>query len=160
MLWVGDVLDNLKWFGRYNAEPGEVLRFYGPRLIVLAVRVLPMALLIASALTITRLSLRGELIGMRACGISAMRIGMPIMVPCFLATLVCLVLYAEVIPRAHALATEIKREDIKKQKDDGNDSVTWFRKGDLMTVAEVFDPVNGVLTAAADPRREAYALAY
>jgi lipopolysaccharide export system permease protein len=147
VLWVGDVLDNLKWFGRYQATPSEVVRYYGPRLIVLAVRVLPMSLLIAAALTITRLSLRGELIGMRSCGISATRIGMPVLVPCAVATLVCLALYAEVIPRAHAAATQIKRDEIKngKSRSDGAaDAVSWHRKGKRMIVTDFFDPVNGV----------------
>lgn len=80
---------------------------------------------------------------MRSCGISPTRIAMPVLVPCLVATAICLALHAEVIPRAHALATQIKREEIKNRTEPVAESVTWFRKGNRMNVAEVFDPVNG-----------------
>jgi lipopolysaccharide export system permease protein len=144
VVWLGDVLDNLKWFGRYGATPGEIARFYGPRMIVLGTRILPMALLVAAALSMARLQLRGELAGMRACGISGLQIGLPVLIPCLGATLVALLLNTEVMPRAHALSARIKNQEIKNQTVGPRRGVSWYRIGDRLVVSEVFDPVNGI----------------
>ena len=144
VIWLGDVLDNLKWFGRYGATPDEIARFYGPRLIVLGTRVLPMALLVAAALSMARMDVRGELAGMRACGVSGARIGLPVLVPCLAATLIALVLNTEVMPRAHALAAEIKNREIKNQEPGVRRGISWYRMGERLVVSEVFDPVNSV----------------
>jgi LPS export ABC transporter permease LptG len=144
VIWLGDVLDNLKWFGRYGATPGEIARFYGPRMIVLGTRILPMALLVAAALSMARMQLRGELAGMRACGISGLQIGLPVLIPCLGATLVALVLNTEVMPRAHALSAQIKNQEIKNQGVGPRRGVSWYRIGDRLVVSEVFDPVNGI----------------
>ena len=66
-----DVIDNLQWFTKYHSTLDEVLRFYAARLPLIASRVVPMALLVAAALTVSLLGVTGELLGMRACGIPA-----------------------------------------------------------------------------------------
>ena len=68
-----DLIDNLQWFTKYESTLDEVLRFYAARVPLLVARVVPMALLVAAALTMSLLAVSGELIGMRACGISTLR---------------------------------------------------------------------------------------
>src|SRR5690606_24954068 len=80
-----DVLDNLKWFTKYKSTPDEVARFYAARLPLLASRVVPMALLVAAALTLGLLGATGELVGMRACGVPTSRIIAPVLMACILA---------------------------------------------------------------------------
>ena len=47
-----DIMERLEWFSRYQATGIEVLRFYSARTVLLASRIVPMALLMATALTV------------------------------------------------------------------------------------------------------------
>ena len=64
-----DIMERLEWFSRHHATGIEILRFYGARVVLLASRVVPMSLLVATALTVSLLAVEGELIAMRSCGI-------------------------------------------------------------------------------------------
>lgn len=110
-----DVFDNLKWFNQYGSTADEILRYYSSRLPVLIARVIPMALLIAVALTISLLGANGELLGMRACGIPVFRVLAPVWLLCGLAVPAYHLLANEVVPRATAEASRVKREEIKNQ---------------------------------------------
>ncbi|MBK7949934.1 MAG: LptF/LptG family permease [Deltaproteobacteria bacterium] len=126
-----DVFDNLKWFNRYGATGEEIARYYIARLPVLAARVIPMALLIAVALTISVLGANGELLGMRACGIPILRIVAPVWILCALAVPADHLLANELVPRSWGEAKKIKDEDIKGKhlslKDAGER--VWYRVG-------------------------------
>lgn len=126
-----DVFDNLKWFNRYGATGEEIARYYIARLPVLAARVIPMALLIAVALTISVLGANGELLGMRACGIPILRILAPVWILCALAVPADHLLANELVPRSSGRAAEIKRVEIKNQNDTTRDARerVWYRVG-------------------------------
>ncbi|MFO0691057.1 MAG: LptF/LptG family permease [Myxococcota bacterium] len=126
-----DVFDNLKWFNRYGATGEEIARYYIARLPVLAARVIPMALLIAVALTISVLGANGELLGMRACGIPILRILAPVWILCALAVPADHLLANELVPRSSGRAAEIKRVEIKNQNDVSRDARerVWYRVG-------------------------------
>lgn len=126
-----DVFDNLKWFNRYGATSEEIARYYIARLPVLASRVIPMALLIAVALTISVLGANGELLGMRACGIPILRILAPVWILCALAVPADHLLANELVPRSWGQAKKIKDEDIKGKHlslKDARERV-WYRVG-------------------------------
>ena len=110
-----DVFDNLKWFNQYGSTADEILRYYGARLPVLIGRVIPMALLIAVALTISLIGANGELLGMRACGIPVFRVLAPVWLLCGLAVPAYHLLANEIVPRATERAKIIKTVDIKNQ---------------------------------------------
>src|SRR5229473_507916 len=74
-----DILERLEWFARYHADTLKALQFYCLRLPLLISRIVPMSLLLATTLTVSTLSARRELIGMRACGVSVVRAFMPIL---------------------------------------------------------------------------------
>jgi lipopolysaccharide export system permease protein len=140
---LGDVIDNLQWFAKYNSTIDEIGRFYAARLPVLVSRVVPMALLVAAALTMSLLSRRGELVGMWACGISTLRAVRPIVVLCALLTISYHGLSNEIVPRANARASYLKQTEIK---DGGQTSVRtslWYRVGDHLYVAKRLDPLAG-----------------
>lgn len=126
-----DVFDNLKWFNRYGATASEIGRFYSARLPVLFARVIPMALLIAVALTISLLGANGELLGMRACGIPVFRVLAPVWILCTLAVPADHLLANEIVPRSSERATHLKRTEIKN-RDDASEVVrerVWYRVG-------------------------------
>lgn len=108
-----DILERLSWFAKYQATGMEVVHFYGARIPLLASRVIPMSLLVGTALTASHLAVQGELIGMRACGIPAPRALMPVLLLCLSIVPLFFVLNNEIIPRAAAKQDEIKLNEIK-----------------------------------------------
>jgi lipopolysaccharide export LptBFGC system permease protein LptF len=143
-----DVMERLDWFARYDASGGEVARFYGARIPLLASRVVPMALLVATALTVSLLAVEGELIGMRSCGIPAPRALLPVLILAALAVPAYFALNDFVVPRTNALADELKRSEIKAdyyaKRETARKEAVWYRAGDRVLEAEIFDPDRGV----------------
>ncbi len=140
-----DVFDNLKWFNQYGSTANEIARFYGARLPVLVGRVIPMALLIAVALTISLIGANGELLGMRACGIPVFRVLAPVWLLCGLAVPAYHLLANEVVPRATERAKIIKTVDIKGQ-DIGpamQRERVWYRVGHRIYEMERLDLFTG-----------------
>lgn len=140
-----DVFDNLKWFNQYGSTAEEIARFYGARLPILVGRIVPMALLIAVALTISLLGANGELLGMRACGIPVFRVLAPVWLLCGLAVPAYHLLANEVVPRATERAKVIKTVDIKGQTlgpELQRDRV-WYRVGPRIYEMERLDLFSG-----------------
>jgi lipopolysaccharide export system permease protein len=140
---LGDLIDNLQWFAKYESTIDEVARFYTARVPVLAARVVPMALLVAAALTMSLLSRRGELTGMWACGISTLRAVRPILLVCALLAVSYHGLNNEIVPRANARASFLKQTEIKGGGDRSVRTSLWYRVGDQLYVAQRLDPIAG-----------------
>jgi lipopolysaccharide export system permease protein len=147
-----DVLERLQWFARYDATPGEAIRFYGFRIPLLASRVLPMSLLVATALTVALLGVQGELTGIRACGIPAPRALFPVVVICALIVPLAFLLNDEIVPRATSAADYLKNTEIKGRAQEGRSSggkvddrekPVWFGGGNRHFEAEMLDPQLG-----------------
>ena len=137
-----DVLDRMRWLGKYGATVEQVMRYYGARIPLLASRVVPMSLLVATALTVSVLAGQGELMGMRASGIPAPRALLPILVICALIVPAYFLLNNEVLPASNALASYLKQS--VKRKDAGSDGLgAWFRDGDRFFQADLLDPNAG-----------------
>jgi lipopolysaccharide export system permease protein len=138
-----DVMDRLEWFARYRATGFEILRFYGARLPLLASRAVPMALLVATALTVSLLAAEGELIGMRACGVSSLRALAPALVISTLIAPGYFLLNNVVVPRTNALADQLKRTEIKEAvyaaRAERSKAGVWYRSGRQVLEAVRFD---------------------
>lgn len=139
-----DILERMQWLGKYGATFSQVMGYYGARIPLLASRVVPMSLLVATALTVSVLAGQGELMGMRANGIPAPRALLPILVICALIAPAYFVLNNEVLPRTNALASYLK--DVVKNRRPGGDETlgAWFRDGDRFFQAKELDPKQGV----------------
>jgi lipopolysaccharide export system permease protein len=142
-----DIMERLEWFSRYHATGTEILRFYGARVVLLASRVVPMSLLVATALTVSLLAVEGELIGMRSCGIPAPRALIPVLCLAALAVPADAFLNNVLVPRANALADKLKHEEIKestaKQYEERQKAAVWYRSGNRVLEASRFDPDRG-----------------
>lgn len=137
-----DVLERLEWFARHNATPVEALRFYSVRTPLLASRIVPMALLLATALTVSLLSFHRELIGMRACGISATRTLSCMLLVAGLVTPLSFALNESIVPRSNALADRLKETEIKDRAlPTGTlQKIVWYRAGSHVSQATRLDP--------------------
>jgi LPS export ABC transporter permease LptG len=136
-----DVIDNLQWFTRYHSTLDEVARFYAARLPLLTARVVPMALLVGAALTVSLLGVSGELLAMRACGIPPLRPVLPILALCVITSLCYMTIIDQIVPHAAARATRIKRFEIKNQAER---HALWQRVGDRLYEVDRIDPLRGV----------------
>jgi len=140
-----DILERLQWFARYHADTLKVLRFYGARIPLLASRVIPMALLLATALTVSLFSVHRELLGMRACGVSAVRALLPAL---FIAGIVApgyFLLNEVVVPRSNAWADQLKDREIKARVQEAGplSTMIWYRAGTQVYQAAQLDPKIG-----------------
>lgn len=140
-----DVLERLQWFARYQAEMGEVLRFYSARLPLLVSQIVPMSLLLATALTVSSLSIHHELIGMRACGVSVARVLIPILLIATAAAPVYFSFNEYILPRTNTLAEQIKEREIKGRVPRDGPLVTmiWYRMGTRVAQVSQLDPKLG-----------------
>ncbi len=140
-----DILERLSWFAKYDATALEVVRFYGARVPLLASRVIPMSLLVGTALTASHLAVQGELMGMRSCGIPAPRAMLPVLILCSLVVPLFFVLNNEIIPRASARQDEIKRNEIKVRSPEKESRLAMLRAQRRGPRAPVWYRVSGQL---------------
>ena len=142
-----DIMERLAWFSRYHATGLEILHFYAARVVLLASRVLPMSLLVATALTVSLLAVEGELIGMRSCGIPAPSALLPVLFISALIVPANAILNNVLLPRTNAIADEVKHSEIKgefaQQLDERRKNAVWYRLGNKVLEAERFDPDRG-----------------
>jgi LPS export ABC transporter permease LptG len=142
-----DVMERLDWFARYRATGEEVARFYAARIPLLASRVVPMALMVGSALIASLLAVEGELTGMRACGIPAIRAMAPVLVISVAVAPLFFLLRNEVVPRTNALADQLKQTEIKADYysllAESKKTAMWHRVGSQVIEAARFDLESG-----------------
>lgn len=149
MLFVGyllvDILERLQYFARYHATAATILHFYAARSPLLASRVLPMAFLLATTLTVSLLTVHREIIGMRACGISVSRVLSPLLLISGIAILPYFLLNEVVVPQTNALADQIKTEDIKRRGPDASlrRQMIWYQDSTHLYQASELDPKVG-----------------
>jgi len=132
-----DLLERMEWFAEHGAGPGEILHFYTARVWLLAARVLPLGLLAGSALGVSVLAGRGELVAMESCGVRPLRGLATFLLLSLLATPLYLVLTDRVLPRTNAWADRIKVTEIRDEEL-GSDTDIWYRSEDrLMRAARL-----------------------
>ncbi len=141
---VVDVLERLERFATYDASSIEVFRYYAARIPLLASRVIPMSLLVATALTVSIFAAQGELIGMRSCGIPAPRGLLPILLICTSIVPLYFLLNDRVIPRTNAFAERVNEREIKNRPEQRASVEVWYREGNSFYEADLFDPDAGI----------------
>ncbi len=141
---VVDVLERLERFASYEASSIEVFRYYAARIPLLASRVIPMSLLVATALTVSIFAAQGELIGMRSCGVPAPRGLLPILLICAAIVPVYFLLNDRVIPRTNAFAERVNEREIKNRPEQRDSVEVWYREGNSFYEADLFDPDAGI----------------
>jgi len=139
-----DVMDRLEWFAEHGATGIEALRYYGARVPLLASRAVPLAILFATSLTVSLLAAEGELLGMRTCGIPALRALLPVLVIAALVAPLYFVFNNTVLPRTNALADQLKRTEIRARTTSRAPRNVWHRSGNTVLQANHFDAERGV----------------
>jgi len=137
-----DILERLQWFARFHADTLKALRFYSVRIPTIASQIMPMALLLATALTVSLLSVHRELVSMRACGVSVVRALMPILLIAEIVAPGHFLLNEFIVPRTNALADRLKEVEIKQRTPQAGPLrlMIWYRAGTRVYQTTQLDP--------------------
>ena len=112
---VVDFFEKVRRFLRYDAGLTPMLAYFALRTPAISFQIAPLAILMATLLTLGLLSRSNEITAMRSCGISLPWIASPFIVFATAAALVLLSFSATVIPVASDLAEQIRMIQIEKQ---------------------------------------------
>jgi len=129
---VVDIFEKIDVFLDHQAQPWLVFRFYLYRAPEVIVQVLPVALLLATFLSLGQLNKFGELTAMRAVGRSLIRILMPVLLAAALGSIAAYALGEYVVPGANRERDRIYDEQIqhlRSHEDSERADVTYLGSG-------------------------------
>lgn len=112
---VVDFFEKVRRFIRYDAELAAILWYFVCRMPAIAFQIAPLAVLMATLLTLGMLSRSHEITAMRSCGISLYRIAAPFLAVAFAASIALFGLSALIMPYASAQAEYVKSARIEKK---------------------------------------------
>lgn len=137
-----DMMDKIPRFIRAGGSGVDIFRFFVCKLPEIVGQTASFSILMATLLTLGLFSRNSEITAMRSCGISLLRISLPLLALGLLASLLILVNTELVVPVSFARMEQIERVDIRKQ---GVNAVfrrnnIWFRSETRIVQAQMFDP--------------------
>lgn len=112
---VVDFFEKLRRFLRYDAEAIDIAVFFALRTPGISFQIAPLAVLMATLLTLGMLTRNHEITAMRSSGISLFRVASPFLFFAVLVGLVLLAFSATVIPMSNARAEFVKTVNIEKK---------------------------------------------
>lgn len=137
-----DFLDKIGRFTRYGGAPGDIALFFVCKIPEIVNQITPLAVLMATLLTLGSLSKSSEIIAMRSCGIGLVRITFPILVTAFFISILTLLSGEMVVPRSFERMKYIEDVLIEKRSPDTffRQQNIWYREDNLILQARLFDP--------------------
>ncbi|GFE60438.1 LPS export ABC transporter permease LptG [Geobacter sp. AOG2] len=142
-----DMMDKIPRFIRAGGAGGDILRFFIWKLPEMIGQTASFSILMATLLTLGLFSRNSEIIAMRSCGISLLRIAFPMLFLGLTASFLLLLNAELVVPGSYERMEKVERVDIRKQ---GINAVfrrnnIWFHSDDMILQAHLFDPQAKVL---------------
>jgi lipopolysaccharide export system permease protein len=137
-----DMMDKIPRFIRAGGSAGDMFGFFVCKLPEMVGQTASFSILMATLLTLGLLSRNSEITAMRSCGVSLLRISMPMLSLGLLVSLLLLVNTELIVPKSYERMDYIERVAIKKQ---GINAVfkrnnIWFRSEAMIVQAQLFDP--------------------
>jgi lipopolysaccharide export system permease protein len=111
-----DLFEKIDVFVDHQAALGLILEYYLYKLPVILVQVLPLAMLLAAILSLSAMRRLNEVTAMQSCGLSPLRITLPILVLGALVTVGAFALGEELVPGAYRREQETLDVRIKKKR--------------------------------------------
>jgi lipopolysaccharide export system permease protein len=137
-----DMMDKIPRFIRAGGTSSDMIGFFACKLPEMVGQTASFSILMATLLTLGLLSRNSEITAMRSCGVSLLRISLPMLALGLLASLLLVVNAELVVPKSYERMDYIERVSIKKQ---GVYAVfkrnnIWFRSGAMIVQARLFEP--------------------
>jgi lipopolysaccharide export system permease protein len=110
-----DFFEKVRRFLSYDARWMDVLTYFALKIPAISFQIIPLAVLMATLLTLGLLSRNNEITALRACGISLPWIASPFLTFAVMMTLLLLLFSSTIIPLATTKAEEIRVISIEKK---------------------------------------------
>ena len=139
---VVDFMEKISRFTRDGADWKHIALFFIAKIPEIVIDSAPLAVLMATLLTLGTLSLNSELTAMRSCGLSLARISAPILTISILVSLSILLIGELVLPKSYAQRIYIQEVLIKKKSPSTyfRQQNLWYREEGTVLRASLFDP--------------------
>ena len=116
VMFLLELFEKLASLGPYDAAPGNVAAYLALKIPGIVVDAYPATALLASLVSLGLLARRGEMLALRACGVSRWRVLRPLLVAAFCLSLLMLAWCERVVPTTSSRSRFI-RENVIKQRD-------------------------------------------
>ncbi len=143
-----DFFEKLSGFIEHDAPLAKMAAYASYKLPEITLYITPMAILMATLLTLGLLVRSHEVTAMKSCGMNLLRLTAPLGLFGLLVSLTFLSLGQSLIPEAHWRAEWVRMAEIEGQQMSTSSRQTrlWFRQGDETVVhASAFEPQQGIL---------------
>ena len=142
-----DMMDKIPRYLRAGGAISDIAAFFLNKLPEMVGQTAAFSTLMATLLTLGLLSRSSEITAMRSCGISLLRISLPMLILGLVASILLLVNAEMIVPKSYERMDYIERVRIKKQ---GVNAVfklnnIWFRNDSMILQARAFDPQKRLL---------------
>jgi lipopolysaccharide export system permease protein len=139
------VIDFLEKIGKFTRAQGKfhhILLYFLFKVPEIVCQVTPLAVLMATLLTLGMLSRYSEITAMRNCGISLVRITLPILAASLVISILAFVAAEVVVPATSARTMFIQEVLIRKQSPNifFRQQNIWYREENTILQAHTFDP--------------------
>jgi lipopolysaccharide export system permease protein len=143
-----DMIEKIPRFLRAGGSAVDILQYFGWKLPEILSRTATFSILMATLLTLGVLSRDSELIAMRSCGISLLKISLPMLILGFVASILLFLNAELLLPYTYAQTERIDRVKIKKKGDNltFKRNNIWFRSESLILQARLFEPETRTLS--------------
>lgn len=143
-----DLIENIPRFLRAGGSAGDMLQYFVWKLPEMIGRTATFSILMATLLTLGVLSRDSEIIALRSCGVSLLRISLPMLALGFVASILLLVNAELILPHSYARTELIHRVKIKKNDDRVAFKLNniWFRSKSMILQARLFEPKSRTLS--------------
>lgn len=136
-----ELFEKMRIFVREDALVVHVVSYLLLKIPLICHLMTPIALLLATLLSVGRLAQLSEITAMRACGVSVLRLFVPLVVCAFLVSLLMLAVGELLVPWSNQKVEDILTLDIKRKKDNGdfNRADFWYRSGNKFYSVAFYD---------------------
>lgn len=140
---VVDLFEKIDTFVDHRAAASLILAYYVYSLPLIVIQVLPVAMLLASILSLGQMRKLNEITAMQSCGLSPIRITLPLLICALLITGGAYVMAEEVIPGVYELQKETLDVKIKRKRPSGarrRGGIYYMGRGGRVYVAREYTP--------------------
>lgn len=139
---VVDFMEKIARFTRAGGRWIDIAAFFVSKIPEIVTQAAPLAVLMATLLTLGTLSMNSELTAMRSCGMSLARISSPILALSLLVSVTSLFIGEVVTPRSYQQRTYIQEVLIEKKSPSAyfRQHNIWHREEGAILRASLFDP--------------------
>lgn len=142
-----DFLEKIGRFLRYQPNWVDIIQFFLFKIPEIITQVIPLAVLMATLLTLGMLSRNSEIIAMRSCGVSLGKISAPILAIACTASFFVIVTNELVLPETYSQMRHIEQVLIRKKSSNTffRQNNIWHKDNNAILMARVFDPAHQTL---------------